>query len=89
MLGSVSCQVHQYVANGGLHPCGQSFSRIAATLEVYVVHTRVWGGREGGREGGEEGRGGEEGGKEGREGRADLERESVCVCVCVCVCMCE
>ena len=78
-------------AKGSTH--GRSFSRVAATLEVYVAHTRVWGGREGRREGGREGkrggevRGGEgrKGGKEGREGRADLERVCVCVCVCVCV----
>ena len=73
------------MAKGSTH--GRSFSWVAATL-VYVVHTRVWGGREGEREGGRrggEGRGGEgrKGGKEGREGRADLERECVCVCVCV------
>ena len=66
------------MAKGSIH----SFSRIAATLEVYVVHTRVWGGREG-RRGGEGRKGGKEG-REGKEGRADLERESVCVCVRMC-----
>ena len=42
-------------AKGSTH--GRSFSRVAATLEVYVAHTRVWGGREGRREGGREGKG--------------------------------
>ena len=62
-----------------------------ATLEVYVVHTRVWGGREGGREGREEGRGGEEGRERGEGGEGGMGgfRERVCVCVCVCVRMCE